>query len=126
MINIIVVHPVKKTLELYTQPLSDHFQVHKSVDGLSALRQIKLIKPHLIVSEYDLPRLSGLALLKFIRGHSVLFATPFIFLSYKPLSHEALSLGANDWLNPSQTSSKRLIEKIYYHLKLNPFFPYYV
>jgi len=119
MIKILLAHSDPKLIDLYKPFLSRHFEVDSASQGLAALRKIQVTSPSLIVSDYHLPLLSGLTLLKFVRNHSVLGAIPFMFLTNHSNPHQALSFGANDWLAPNTTTPNLLVEKIYHQLKLN-------
>jgi CheY-like chemotaxis protein len=119
MIGILFVHSDQKLVEVYHPRLSRHFSVDSAFDGLTALRKLKLTKPGLIVSDYRLPKLSGLSLLKFVRTTNNYSAIPFIFLTGSQVEYEALGLGANDWVDLSVATPDLLIEKIYGQLKLN-------
>lgn len=119
MFKIFIAHSDPKLVAWHKQKMQPHFSVDSAQDGLTALRKIRLIKPHVILSDDYLPKLSGLALLKFVRTHTELGATPFIFISHKAVVEEALNLGANDWLVLSEVNSDVITQKIYYHLKLS-------
>lgn len=119
MTNVLFANADPKLIQLYHPYLTRHFFVDSANDGLTALRKLKLTRPNVIISDYQLPRLSGLGLLKFVRSQENLAATPFIFFTNRLNIREALSFAANDWLNLSLTTPDLLIEKIYYHLKLN-------
>ncbi len=105
-----------KSLSLFENLLPEEFKVEKAVDGLIAVRKIKLIKPNLIMSEYDLPLVSGLTLLKWLRSTPSLHHIPFVFVSKKPFQAEAMDYGANDWLDLDSYNRESLINKIYVHI----------
>ena len=92
--------------------------VDSAHDGLSSLRGIKACKPHVILSAIDLPLLSGIALLKFVRADRELNSRPFLIYGALADAATALGLGANDWLGPD-LSSDQVLAKIYYHIKIN-------
>lgn len=119
MIKVLFAHSDPKLVDLYRYRLADHFSVDAAVDGLTALRKLKLVNPGLVVSDFDLPKLSGLALLKFCRKERAYALMPFIFLANLASLPDALSSGANDWLMQSQATPDLLIERIYNQLKLN-------
>lgn len=120
MIKVLIVHPDQKITGIYQPKLAAHFSLDSASDGLTALRKLKLSSPNLIVSDFNLPLLSGTTLLKFIRSDSRFAHLPFLFLTDHTDPQHALSFGANDWLSLNQTTPNLLIERIYYHLKLNP------
>ena len=117
--KVLFAYPDHKFVQLYQQHLKDHFFVDSAHDGLTALRKFKANRPGIVVSSYHLPVFSGVALLKFIRNSPNISATPFVFLSEKVDNSDALSYGANDWIEISDSSPDLLIKKIYYHLNLN-------
>jgi DNA-binding response OmpR family regulator len=119
MFKILFVNPDEKFVQIYTRPLHQHFLLDSAHDGLSALRKFKINPPSLVVSEYHLPHLSGLGLLRFLRTQTKPNATPFIFLTDYHDRSEALGLGASDWIPLNSSSPDLLIEKIYHHLTLN-------
>lgn len=118
MHKVFFAHPDAKIVALYESYLSPHFSFDSAHDGMSALRKIKLSSPSLIVSDYELPILSGLSLLKFIRSHPEMNKIPFLFFSDHPGEGLGLSHGANDWIY-RQTTPESVLNKIYYHLKTN-------
>jgi len=119
--RILFAHPDRRLSGLYLPNLQEHFLMDSAHDGLTALRKFKLNPSALVVSDYHLPQLSGLALLRFIRGHPQFSPTPFVFLTDHPDNSEALSLGANDWIEIQHSFPSHLIEKIYYHLSRTSF-----
>lgn len=116
--RIFIAHSNEKLLALYKSNFKPHFGVDSASDGLSALRRIKLQRPHLILSAIDLPILSGIGLLKSIRSHPQLYTCPFIVLGKTSELAEALSFGANDFFDHSQ-SFDQMLPKIHYHIRVN-------
>jgi two-component system response regulator AdeR len=121
MFKILFAQSDPKLVELYRSRLSRHFGVDSALDGLTAVRKFRLNQPRVVVSDYHLPRLSGLALLKFVRSTAGFAPTPFLFLAQDVDADKALNLGANDCLDLSSTTPDLLIEKIYLQMRLNQF-----
>ena len=119
MINVLFVHPDEKLSFLYLGKLKEHFRTHVAVDGLSAVRKVREHAPKIVVSDYDLPFLSGIALAKFVRNYPPTAASPFIFLSKRRFDSEALNLGASDWVMQHESSPEFIIERMHYLLKIN-------
>jgi len=117
MQKLLLIHPDARLVALYQKALSERFSIDSAYDGLSGLRQIRSGLPHVIVSEFILPKLSGISLLAFVRKHPQLYATPFIFLSSSHPELESLNLGATDWLHLPLTSPEILGAKCDYYLK---------
>jgi len=119
MHKILVVHPDHTLVRLYSPHLVRHFSLDSAHDGLQALRKIKISTPNLIVSDFELPYLSGLGLLRHIRTQPNYARIPFLFLTSYEDPSLALNFGGNDWLLQGETSPDQLINKIYQHLKIN-------
>lgn len=117
MHKIFIAHSDPKLINLYHPYLKRHFSLDSAQDGLMAMRKIRLIQPRLIISDYHLPLLSGLGLLKFIRSRSELQHIPFLFLTDHFDPSLALSEGANDWISRQSATPDILISKIYHHIK---------
>ena len=119
MLRILFAHPDQKLSQIYTQRIQPYFQVDSAFDGLTALRRLRMQRPALVVSDYHLPILSGMSLLRFMRGNQEFSMVPFIFLSNHDDNTEALGLGANDWLDIKSAHPEFLLDRIYHHLKTN-------
>ncbi len=119
MTKILFAHPDQKFSQIYVKHLKMHFQVDSAHDGLTALRRLRLSPPSLVISEYHLPLLSGISLLQFVRNNHKFAATPFVFFSNHYDNSEALNWGANDWIDIRTNHPDFLLDRIYYHLKLN-------
>lgn len=72
-----------------------------AVDGEDALRQLISRPSHLVISDFNMPKLDGLALLRAIRGHPPLAKTAFIMLTGRAdreLVQRAVQFGVNNYL----------------------------
>jgi phosphoserine phosphatase RsbU/P len=118
MPGILLIHPDQKLMGIYQRHLKPHFMVDSAHDGLTGLRMIKDRRPRVIVSDVNLPYMSGLALLSFVRNHPEMFATPFLFLTDAPMPEEALGLGASGWLTQSEHGPEQLLPHIFQHYNL--------
>ncbi len=121
MIRVLFAHPDEKLSQIYSRSMQPHFTVDSVQDGLSALRKIKLNTPSLIVSEYQLPVISGIALLRFVRQEPAYSHIPFVFLTNHHDNSEALNFGANDWLDLSLSHPDLLLDRVYHHLRTNKY-----
>jgi two-component system chemotaxis response regulator CheY len=118
MSRILFIHPDVKLVDIYRRHLDPHFNVDSAQDGLAGLKKIKSFGPRLIVSDYNLGHLSGLALLQYVRRHPQMFATPFIFLTHAEMPHDALGLGASGWVSQKEQGVQNLLAHIYQHRKI--------
>ena len=75
--------------------------IQEAPDGEEALRQV-LAKPvHLVISDFNMPKLDGLGLLRAIRSHPPVAKTAFIMLTGradKELIQRAVQFGVNNYL----------------------------
>ena len=70
-------------------------------DGEAALRIVVEAPPHLIISDYNMPKLDGLGLLRAVRAHPPTAKTAFIMLTGradKELVQRAVQYGVNNYL----------------------------
>ncbi len=119
MYKLIFIHPNQKLSALYQKKLTPYFSVDSAHDGLSGVRLITKNRPHIIVSEFHLPDISGTSVLQFVRNHQHLNSVPFIFLSELNPNLESLNLGANEWLILAEANPDKLLETCFKHLKVN-------
>jgi two-component system chemotaxis response regulator CheY len=75
--------------------------IEEAPDGEEALRQL-IVKPvQLVISDYNMPKLDGLNLLRAIRAHEPIKKTAFIMLTGradKELVQKAVQFGVNNYL----------------------------
>jgi len=75
--------------------------VHESENGRQALEMAALQPLDLIISDYNMPEMDGLNLLRAVRGHPVVRKLPFILLTGrgdKELVIKAAQAGVNNYL----------------------------
>lgn len=116
MPTILFIHPDHKLIGIYRNHLSKHFLLDSAHDGLTGLRKIKATKPRVIVSEYRMPYLSGLSLLKYVRGNRDMHTTPFLFLTDHDMPEQALGMGASAWLKQSEHGPEALLRELALHV----------
>jgi DNA-binding response OmpR family regulator len=89
-------------------------EVITAPDGLSAWRLIEMRSPSLVVSEVNMPGMSGHELLNRLRAHPRLALTPVILLTSlqeRKDMRQGMALGANDYLT-KPLRPKELIEAV--------------
>jgi two-component system chemotaxis response regulator CheY len=75
--------------------------IREAADGEDALRALITKPAHLVISDYNMPKLDGLGLLRAIRAHPPLRNTAFIMLTGradKELVERAAQFGVNNYL----------------------------
>ena len=86
-------------------------------DGEEALKAMMATPCHIVISDFNMPKLDGLQLLKAIRSYAPLKKTPFIILTGKgdrELVQKAAALGANNFLTKPMTGPvlKKTLEDV--------------
>ena len=75
--------------------------IYEAPDGEEGLRQMLARPIHLVISDYNMPKLDGLGLLRAIRSHPPIQKTAFIMLTGradKELVQRAVQFGVNNYL----------------------------
>ncbi len=88
--------------------------IHEAEHGKQAMEIASLQPVDLIISDYNMPEMDGLGLLRAVRGHPVVRKVPFILLTGrgdKELVVKAAQAGVNNYLIKPFTASM-LREKI--------------
>jgi two-component system chemotaxis response regulator CheY len=70
-------------------------------DGEEALKMMMATPAHMVISDFNMPKLDGLQLLKALRSYGPTQRTPFIILSARgdrELIQKAASMGVNNFL----------------------------
>ena len=76
-------------------------EIREAADGEIALREIVTKPAHLIISDYNMPNLDGLGLLRAVRAHPPTSKTAFIMLTGRAdreLVQRAVQFGVNNYL----------------------------
>ena len=94
---------------------SNGYEVHLAVDGVEGWNAIRLGDYDLIISDIDMPRMTGFELLEHIRGESKFTNLPVIIVSYKDRESDrrrGLDLGANYYLTKSSFKNETYMNAI--------------
>lgn len=86
-------------------------QTQEAADGEEGLRSLLTRPSRLVISDFNMPKLDGLSLLRSVRAHPPLKATPFILLTGRAdmeLVKRARQFGANNFIvKPFNTATLR-------------------
>lgn len=77
------------------------FHVETAGDGIQALDRLNTLKPDLIITDINMPRMGGMELIKALRSMSSFRFTPILTLTTESEASkrdEAKRLGATGWL----------------------------
>ena len=94
---------------------SNGYEVHLAVDGVEGWNAIRLGNYDLIISDIDMPRMTGFELLEHIRGESKFANLPVIIVSYKDRESDrrrGLDLGANYYLTKSSFKNETYMNAV--------------
>ncbi len=118
-LHILVVDDMSTSRGLLTQALDEigvrHYRTEN--DGDAAWRSLAAKPVHLVISDFNMPRMDGLQLLEAIRSHRAIARTGFILVTGradKELIDRGARLGMNNYLKkPFQAAQlKACIEKV--------------
>ncbi len=76
-------------------------EITEAADGEAGLRQVITKPVHLVISDFNMPNLDGLGLLRAIRAHPPIKTTAFIMLTGRAdreLVQRAVQFGVNNYL----------------------------
>lgn len=79
----------------------EHYEVVTAASGAEALKILRKLRPNLILIDIELPDLSGIEIVKLLRGTSVFKATPILIVSgntSKETLEDSRKAGANGFL----------------------------
>ena len=106
----------KVIANVYRSKLEDEgFAVDIASDGQQGLDKILETKPDLVLLDWNLPKLSGLNVLKQVRAKLEFSEMPIVVLSissFAPMVEEAKREGANMVLSKTQHSPNMVVEVI--------------
>lgn len=91
------------------------YDVDLAVDGLDGLNALKQGDYDLVVSDIDMPRMTGLEFVKAIRGESRVQSVPVVIVSYKDRDDDrlrGLQVGANAYLTKSSFHDGKFLDTI--------------
>ena len=94
---------------------SSGFEVHLAVDGAEGWNAIRLGDYDLVISDIDMPRMTGFELVKQVREEPRFSQLPIIIVSYKDREEDmrkGLELGANYYLTKSSFQNETYINAV--------------
>ena len=91
------------------------YDVAVAVDGVDGWNQARLGKFDLIVTDVDMPRMTGLQLVQTVRADEGMRNLPIVIVSYKERDEDrirGLEVGANAYLTKSSFHDNRFVEMV--------------
>ena len=86
---------------LHAALVSQGFDVRLAEDGEHGLEMLGAVKPHVIITDINMPKLDGFGFIEGVRGQESLRGTPILVLtteSAPELKERARSAGATGWI----------------------------
>src|SRR5262249_33054916 len=114
--RVLVVDDSLTVRELERQLLEGRgYAVDVAVDGLDGWNAVRSGHYQLVISDVDMPRMDGIALIRSIRGDPRLQSTPVVIVSYKEREEDrmrGLDAGADAYLTKSSFHDQTLLETV--------------
>ncbi|MEY2409755.1 MAG: hypothetical protein QOF48_2425 [Verrucomicrobiota bacterium] len=91
------------------------FNVEVAPDGIEGVRMVAALQPDAVVLDLLMPRLDGIEVLKFIRGHPEINATPVVVFSNSYMTNlveSAWRAGADECLMKASTMPAKLLDTV--------------
>jgi two-component system, chemotaxis family, chemotaxis protein CheY len=101
-LTVLAVDDSKTIRELLKQALEQAgFRVHLAVDGMDGLRQMTDVRPDIVITDINMPRLDGFGFIRSVRENPDFPALPILVLtteSAADLKIRARDAGATGWI----------------------------
>ncbi|WP_370980569.1 response regulator [Agaribacterium sp. ZY112] len=110
---------VRDTIKRNLRPLIPDLEIHEAADGRRACSLVKSKQPQLILSDWEMPEMSGAEFLKWLREQDDFKQIPFIMVSSRgdrEFVIEAIKAGVSDYLSKPFTPDE-LHKKVIKQLK---------
>ncbi|MDB6038065.1 MAG: chemotaxis protein histidine kinaselike protein, partial [Verrucomicrobiales bacterium] len=115
--HILVIDDSITVRELERQLLeSQGYEVDLAVDGMEGWNAVRLGQYDLVISDVDMPRMTGIELVKLIRNEQRFKAIPIIIVSYKDREEDrlrGLDAGANYYLTKSSFQDDTFLRAVH-------------
>lgn len=79
--TVLIVEDDKVILSIMEETLAKHYQIITAVDGLDAYKEVISKKPHVVLTDKEMPKLSGFGLLSALRAAPETKQIPVILIS---------------------------------------------
>jgi CheY-like chemotaxis protein len=116
MKTVLIIEDDRVVAATYRQKFKEAgFRVEVAVDGVEGVKLVSTLRPDAVVLDLLMPRLDGIEVLKFIRGHPELSATPVVVFSNSYMTNlveSAWRAGADECLMKASTMPKQLLDSV--------------
>lgn len=102
MLTVLAIDDSRTIREMLRETLGNAgFDVHVAVDGLDGLSKLETVRPHVIITDINMPRMDGFGVIEAVRTGSTYSALPILVLtteSAPDLKERARKSGATGWI----------------------------
>lgn len=102
MLTVLAIDDSRTIREMLRETLSNAgFDVHVAVDGLDGLEKLPTVRPHVVITDINMPRLDGFGVIEAVRSGTDFPALPILVLtteSAPDLKERARKSGATGWI----------------------------
>ena len=115
--SVLIIEDEKHIAEAQSLILSDIYKVHHAPDGEKGIEMANKLKPHVVVLDIMLPKMSGYDVCKKIRANAELKGTKIVMVTAKNQEideEEGMGIGADDYImKPFEADElKHVIEQV--------------
>src|SRR5208283_678304 len=114
MKKILIIEDNQIVANVYRNKLAvEGYQTEIALDGESGLDMMRTLKPHIMILDLMLPKMSGVDVIKTVRGEAVFAKLPIIVFSNTYLTNliqEAWKAGANKCLSKASCSPQEVLD----------------
>src|SRR5208283_2201712 len=116
MKKILIIEDNQIVANVYRNKLAvEGYQTEIALDGESGLDMMRTLKPHIMILDLMLPKMSGVDVIKTVRGEAVFAKLPIIVFSNTYLTNliqEAWKAGANKCLSKANCSPQQVVDMV--------------
>lgn len=102
MLTVLAIDDSRTIREMLREALSKAgYEVHLAVDGIDGLGKMEAVRPHVIITDINMPRLDGFGVIEAVRANTAYSALPILVLtteSAQDLKDRARKSGATGWV----------------------------
>lgn len=102
MLTVLAIDDSRTIREMLRETLSNAgFEVHVAVDGMDGLDKLQSVRPHVVITDINMPRLDGFGVIEAVRAGADFPALPILVLtteSAPDLKERARKSGATGWI----------------------------
>ncbi|MBI2108530.1 response regulator [Candidatus Woesearchaeota archaeon] len=99
--SVLIIEDEKHIAEAQSLILGEFYRVHHAPDGEKGIEMANRLKPHVVILDIMLPKMSGYEVCRKIRGNAELKGTKIVMVTAKNQQideEEGMGIGADDYI----------------------------